>query len=129
MSLGLTPLVEGVVVWEDLLPKRLLPASGPSKFLWSLLKTFEPGLRFSYRRDWDPESHTWIQKGENKTKLLFGLVNWTIETEARMCESLGVVGLELKVNGKSILKAALAGYGLREDNGIPEKNALWTANV
>lgn len=129
MSLGLTPLVEGALAWEDILPKRLLPTSGPADFLWSLLKTYEPGLRFTYQRDWDPESHTWIQKGKNKTKLLFGLVNWTIETEARMCESLGVVGLELKLNGKSILKAALAGYGLREDNGIPEKNALWPANV
>ena len=74
-------------------------------------------------------THTWIQTGQNRTKLLFGLINWTLETEARICESLGVVSLELKLNGKTIFKAALAGYGLREDNGIPEKSGLWTANV
>ncbi len=129
MSLGFTPLVEGSVYWEDLLPTRLLPVSGMKTFIWSLFKPFEPGLRFHYQRHWDPETHTWFQKGENRTKLLFGLVSWKIETEARICESLGVVSLELKVNGKSVLKAALAGYGLREDNGIPEKNALWIANV
>lgn len=129
MAFGLTPLVEGAIFWEDLLPTRLLPVGGIQAFLWSLCKPFEPGLKFNYRRHWDPGTHTWIQKGENKTRMLFGLIQWTIETEARICESLGVVCLDLKVNGKTIMKATLAGYGLREDNGIPEKSALWTANV
>ena len=129
MSLGLTPLLEGAVSWQDLLPTRLLPVNGLSTIVWSIFKPFEPGLRFHYQRHWDPGTHTWIQKGRNRTKLLFGLVYWTIESEARICESLGVVSLQLRVNGKPILKAALAGYGLREDNGIPEKNALWIANV
>ena len=129
MSFGLTPLVEGSIAWEDLLPTKILPVSGAQALLWTIFKPFEPGLKFNYQRNWDPASQTWIQKGKNNTRLFYGLVSWTIETEARICESLGVVSLELKLNGKSVIKAALAGYGLREDNGIPEKNALWIANV
>lgn len=129
MSFGLTPLVEGAVSWEDKLPTRILPVSGPQSFIRCFFKPFETGLHFYYQRNWDPVTQMWIQKGQNKTKLLMGLVNWTIETEARICESLGIVNLELKLNGRCVLKAALAGYGLREDNGIPEKSALWTAKV
>jgi hypothetical protein len=121
--------VEGAVSWEDELPTRILPVSGPQSFIWCFFKPFETGLHFYYQRNWDPVTQMWIQKGQNKTKLLMGLVNWTIETEARICESLGIVNLELKLNGRCVLKAALAGYGLREDNGIPEKSALWIAKV
>ena len=65
----------------------------------------------------------WVQRGDHRLPLpsMFGCKNLFWQTEAQISEQSGVISLSLVgASGKRLLTARLDGYGIKEDNGIPE---------
>lgn len=118
LGLGLTPLAEGNLNWQDKVPVRLLPASGVMKLLWSLLHPFSPCIDSFYSRTWDARRRLWIQKGKHTMPICAGLTrHW--HTEVQLSELSGVLAIDLADQKGQLLTARLDGWGVREDNGIP----------
>lgn len=127
LALGLTPLTEGGTRWQDLTPIRLLPLPLAFKVARYLFNPFEQLAQSDYERHWDPDLKRWIQQGKHTLSLLFGLLEWTCRSEAHLSESLGILYLEVCINGK-VTTAILAGQSIREDNGIPERSSICLPN-
>jgi len=123
LAVGLTPLIEGYAKWEDLVPQRLLPISPLYRFLSSIFHPFTPCAKSDYGRSWQPFTKTWIQSAQHTIGLIGGIA-WSCSTTAHLCESLGLVSLEMKENGRTVLGITLVGHGQREDNGIPASCAV-----
>lgn len=148
LAVGLTPLAEGNLKWRDKVPVRLLPIPAAIKLLWAVLHPFSPCLDSEYCRTWDSKEMIWIQTANHELQL-FSFVdfkqfqailwrkiggkrrgktptsrNWlsySYRTEARISELSGLLSIESFNNkGQRLLKATLDGFGIREDNGIPE---------
>jgi urea transporter len=118
LSLGLTPLAEGNLNWQDKVPVRLLPASPVIKLLWSLLHPFSPCIDSFYSRTWDARRRLWIQKGRHSMPICAGLTrSWL--TEVQLSELSGVLAIDLADQKGQLLTARLDGWGVKEDNGIP----------
>jgi hypothetical protein len=121
LALGLTPLAEGNLSWQDKTSVRLLPAAAPLKLLWSLLHPFTPCIDSYYSRRWDARERLWIQSGLHTLPLPGSHNSRQWQTEARLSELSGVLSIALADSkGNKLLTARLDGYGVREDNGIPE---------
>lgn len=120
LALGLTPLTEGNLNWIDQVPVRLLPASRPVKMLWSLLHPFSPCVESHYTRHWDGGEMLWKQQGVHRLRFNAGWEEcW--HTEAQLSELSGIIALSIKDGrNRELLTARLDGWGVKEDNGIPE---------
>jgi urea transporter len=143
LACGLTPLVEGAIYWHDAIPKRIFP-------LPSYLKAIDwlcaPCSQSTYTRIWDAKERLWLQKGEHRLSIA-AIFHYTLSSKALLCEQDGLLAFEIsqpklgwlfnkitktptekvvlatggeKGKKKLLLGASLAGYGIREDNGIPE---------
>ncbi|MCW5823950.1 MAG: urea transporter [Cyanobacteria bacterium TGS_CYA1] len=120
LAIGLSPLIEGQSVWHDLVPRHLLPANYITQLYNQLLNPFNNCTKSRLTRSWEPLKNTWNQTATQKLKScaqITGTVTYT--TTAKLCETLGLVSIEMKENDKSILKATLVGQSRRADNGIP----------
>lgn len=134
LAVGLTPLAEGNLKWRDKVPVRLLPIPATIKLLWTVLHPFSPCLDSEYCRTWDSKEMIWIQTANHELQLFsfvdfkgFKTANrrswlsYSYRTEARISELSGLLSVESFNNkGQRLLKATLDGFGIREDNGIPE---------
>jgi len=118
LSIGLSPLIEGQANWCDLVPRHLLPAGYFTQTFNQLLNPFNSCSRSKLERIWEPLKNMWSQTATQKIKSWSG-GTITYTSTAKLCESLGLVGLLLKENDKTILTATLVGQGRRADNGIP----------
>lgn len=127
LGVGLTPLTEGTTYWQDLTPVRLLPLPWTFKVVRSLFSPFSLLAESNYERAWNPRLRRWVQEGTHELSMFFGLIKWSCKTEVHLCETLGVLYLEVSESGVSDPKvtrtATLAGQGIREDNGIPERSS------
>ncbi len=135
LAVGLTPLAEGSLTWQDKIPQRLLPRENWLKcFSWLAGACSES----RYTRVWDSRERLWLQTGEHKLTILGCLARRSF-TEARLSEQGGLISLVLwrergrLASGRAavtadkqelVLAAALSGYGVREDNGIPAVMAV-----
>lgn len=130
LSIGLTPMVEGTLTWHDKVPNRILPLSPLWRFLLCLFQPFDSCTLSTYNRRWDPKVQCFIQTGNHSVAILFGVLKWSCETEAHLCEVDGLVRFKLTIltnslgsnslQGTKNLSANLAVCSLQEDNGIPE---------
>lgn len=119
LAVGLTPLAEGNLQWQDKVPVRLLPFPWAVKLLWAMLHPFSPCLSSEYIRTWNSKEMIWIQTATHNLQVFN--FNYTYCTEARISELSGLLSIESFDNkGQRLLKATLDGVGIREDNGIPE---------
>lgn len=123
LAVGLSPLIEGSASWSDLVPRQTLPANIFVQFYNNLLNPFNSCVENRLERNWEPLRNTWNQSATQTLKLPLGKKLQYL-TRARLCESLGLVELEMKENGKTILTASLVGQTRRADNGIPELKTL-----
>ncbi|HND66002.1 MAG TPA: hypothetical protein PL112_04375, partial [Candidatus Obscuribacter sp.] len=135
LAVGLTPLAEGALTWQDKIPQRLLPREWWLRHLsWLAAACSES----HYKRVWDSRERLWMQTGEHRLTIL-GFLARRVYTEARLSEQGGLISLVLwRERGgltfcrqapaadkqELVLAAALSGYGVREDNGIPAVMAL-----
>ena len=122
LAVGLTPFIEGDFSWSDKVPVAALPMSPPVRLLTSLLHPFEPCAHSHYQRVWQAHSRRWSQTARHSIK--YGPFTWTCETEASLCESGGLMNVRIQVPGQSPQQITLAGYGLRQDNGIPGESTM-----
>ncbi len=124
LAVGLSPLIEGSATWHDLVPRHNLPASWIVQFYNNVVSPFSSCVSSKMERTWEPLRNTWSQTAKQSLALP-AKKKIQYETRARLCESLGLVELEMKENEKTILTATLVGQGRRADNGIPEmKSAI-----
>lgn len=118
LSVGLSPLIEGQATWHDLVPRHLLPANYFVQTYNQLLSPFNGCAKSKLERVWEPLKNNWSQTATQKLKSYTGgIITYT--STAKLCESLGLVALEMKEDDKTILTATLVGQGRRADNGIP----------
>ncbi len=117
LTLGSTPLVEGNLKWNDMVPGRLLPRTWSDRFCHAILYPFRPCAQSTYKRTWDSLQRIWTQSAQHK------LGRWVCQTKSHLCEARGLLNFELVQGGKNIVKADLLSVGVKEDNGIPEWNA------
>lgn len=127
LSVGLTPFVEAVTNWQDLTPIKLLPLPLHLKLIAQLFLPWHRLALSSYERNWDVQLKRWVQKAEHKLQL--GLIKWSCKTEVHLCESLGVLYLEVSTHGETLQSAMLAAQSIREDNGIPERSSICLPNT
>jgi hypothetical protein len=123
LAVGLTPLVEGEVSWSDAVPRRLLPMSPLSRLLLSFTRPLSACTASKYHRTWDSGLQLWVQTGEHN----LGGHKWT--TRAKLSEVNGLVGLTVQRGEQTLISARLIGYGMREDNGIPQQETELLAVV
>lgn len=119
LAFNTTPLVEGVLAWQDVVPRRLLPASWITRLSHAILYPVSPCAKSSYKRRWDSGLKMWTQSAEHKIGC------FKLQSSAHLCEAQGIVDFQLQKGDKILLKANLLGLGSKEDNGIPE----WTASL
>ncbi len=120
LAIGLSPLIEGQAIWYDLVPRHLLPANYFVQLYNQFLNPFNNCTKSKIERSWEPLKNMWSQTATQKLKSCTsskGTITYT--STAKLCETLGLVSLEMKENDKSILKATLVGQARRADNGIP----------
>ncbi len=118
LSVGLSPLIEGQATWYDLVPRHLLPANYFIQTYNQFLNPFNSCTKSKLERFWEPLKNNWTQTATQKIKTYTG-GTITYTSTAKLCESLGLVALEMNENDKTILTATLVGQGRRADNGIP----------
>jgi hypothetical protein len=133
LAVGLTPLAEGNLKWRDKVPVRLLPIPAGHQTALGCAASLQPCLDSEYCRTWDSKEMIWIQTANHELQL-FSFVDFSFKTanrrswlsysyrtEARISELSGLLSIESFNNkGQRLLKATLDGFGIREDNGIPE---------
>lgn len=131
LAIGLTPLVEGDLTWNDRVPYRLLPLPPLWRVACCILDPFNSCARTTYSRWWDARTQNFIQTATHSVSLIFGLLKWSCSTEAHLCEVDGLVRFKLQIKGRkeNILTANLAVCSLQEDNGIPEVVATRSSNA
>ncbi|HEY9785618.1 MAG TPA: urea transporter, partial [Candidatus Obscuribacterales bacterium] len=128
LSIGLTPLTEGSITWTDQVPRRLLPMPVATRVLSTIIKPFSTCEQSVYERKWDPILQIWTQIGKHTVSGL-GPFNWTCLTEAHLCEATGLVKFKLIANGETTIEAALAAYGVPDDNEGPDITAAEPASA
>jgi urea transporter len=116
LNLGLTPLVNGHLHWQDQPAVRLLPLPPLQKGLYQLLP-FGHRLHCDYQRQWQVESEGWLQK-----TLLHYRCYWhkkqTFQAQAVILPNLGCVNMQLQLHD-DVFEAHLQGYGRADDIGVP----------
>ena len=117
LAFGSTPLVEGVLSWQDVVPRRILPCSWFERLSRAILYPVSPCAKSSFKRRWDSGLKMWTQTAEHKIGC------FKLQSSAHLCEAQGIVDFQLQKGDKILLKANLLGLGSKEDNGIPEWNA------
>lgn len=113
LSFGSTPLVEGSISWQDVLPGRLFALGCFKRLIHVILYPFGACVRSKYRRCFDSLLRVWTQTAEHR------LGHFECSTFAQVCEDKGLRAFILRVGDKTVLKADLLELGIREDNGIP----------
>ncbi len=127
LAVGLTPFVEAVTNWQDLTPIKFLPLPLHLRVLCAVFMPWHKLAVSFYERTWDSQLKRWVQKAEHKLQL--GLIKWSCKTEVHLCESLGVLYLEVSRHGETLQSAMLAAQSIREDNGIPERSSACFPNT
>lgn len=116
LALGLSPLADATIEWQDRPSDRLIPLSFLQRFLRSLLRPLGGGLNSNYQRS--KRGNSWHQIGAHQLSLFPGLV-MKAETEVTIdsnkgCSLLILTSRELK------LEAVLEEILTLEDQGIPQ---------
>lgn len=123
LAMGLTPIADGTLRWNDCASLRLLPLSTWQRVIKRITLFWKPCAATQYRRQWTPLSGGWQQSAEHTVG------TEVFHSEATISDTNGVVAVKLSKKGRSILNARLIGFGLKEDEGIPEVNAVFPIAV
>jgi hypothetical protein len=112
LALGLTPLAEAPLAWQDRPADRLLPLSRQWRVLRALLRPLGGGLDSRYQRS--KEDGSWRQQGRHRLSLMPGL-SCDAQSEAEVSAHYGVTRLSLR-SDQGLLQADL-GYALSSYHG------------
>lgn len=115
LALGLTPLAEGTLRWSDATPYKLLPVSRIELIWLAATRLWKPCLRSDYRRKTNAMAGGWTQTAR------FNIRGDVYDSLATISDTHGVAETSLSKNGELRITAKLVGFGLKEDNGIPER--------
>ena len=121
LNLSMTPLVNGVLHWQDLPAVSLLPLYGLQKGLYQLLP-FGHQLTAIYQRQWQESLGGWQQQ----TVLHYGCYwqkNQTFQAQAVILPEQGCVKMQLHLN-ELHFEAELEGCGRTDDIGVPGQHIL-----
>ena len=119
LNLGLTPLVNGRLQWQDSPAASLLPLPKLQKWLYRILP-FGHRLHCDYQRQWQTEVEGWLQKSELNYRCYWHKKQ-TFQTQAVIFPELGCVRMTLQLDS-DIFEARLQGYGRADDVGVPSIN-------
>ncbi len=114
LAVSSTPLVEGAISWQDMVPRRLLNRSFLTRLQQNLLHPISPCATTTFNRRWDSTLKLWLQTAEHRV----GASKFT--STAQICEAQGLMEFSLSSDEKMLMRAKLITLGLREDLGIPE---------
>ena len=116
LSLGLSPLADATIEWQDKPSDRLIPVSYFYKVLRSVIRPLGGGLDSRYHRV--KRDNTWHQTGVHQLSLLPGIVV-KAESNVEIVPHRGCVHLLLKTNGIKV-EVVLEEILTLEDQGIPQ---------
>ncbi|MGD8569596.1 MAG: urea transporter [Gammaproteobacteria bacterium] len=116
LGMGLTPLSNNAVQWQDKPPARFLPLR---RWQWMLMKMrpLEAALNSRYQRHWYSQNGIWQQHGRHELKLFPGL-SVHVTTLATLSPQTGCTALSIQAAGQH-WEAELHATGLIADNGVP----------
>ncbi len=115
LNVGLTPLVSGLLHWEDQPTASLLALPKLQKWLYHLLP-FGHRLQCNYQRQWDIESETWIQESVQEYRCYWHKKQ-NFHTKSTISPELGCVKMKLTLHGETF-EALLQGHGRANDVGV-----------
>jgi len=121
LALGLTPLNEGRLNWQDQAPLRLLPKTWQQRVFSALFLPLGGGLSSEYARQWQGDD--WLQTAEHHLSLPFG-AHITAQSTAHIVPHLGCQNLLLDSESVHV-QADLLEISQQADAGIP----AWNINV
>ena len=116
LALGLSPLADATIEWQDRPSDRLLPLNYYHSFLRSFIRPLGGGLNSRYQRV--KKGNIWHQNGVHQLSLLPGL-SVKSETEVHIVPDRGCTQLSLKTNELRV-EAVLEEILTLEDQGIPQ---------
>jgi len=115
LALGLMPLTEGELSWNDQPSMQLLPMSWKQNWLGKLLRPLGGGIDSHYERQWDGKY--WQQTAHHSLSLGLGQqikAHSSVSIEPRMgCKRISINSVA------GPLEATLLGVGQKADAGIP----------
>jgi len=115
LALGLTPLTEGDLSWNDQPSMQLMPSTWQQLLAGRIFLPMGAGVNSHYSRQWDGEH--WLQTGKHQRALLLAqslLATTTVSIEPH----LGCKTISLR-NETVSLEATLLEVGQKADAGIP----------
>jgi len=121
LALGLTPLNEGSLHWQDQAPSRLLPKTWQENLVSTLCLPLGGGLDSQYTRQW--QTDRWLQSAEHELALPF-VSAITAKSTAHIVPHLGCQQFTLESHRVSI-RADLLKISQQADAGIP----TWDVNI
>jgi len=115
LALGLTPLNEGEMMWQDKPSMQYLPMTWQQYVLSQLLYPMGKGVQSHYHRKW--HGHQWLQSSEHHLSLPW-MQQVMLQAVARIEPHIGCKEISLH-NSSFTLKARLLEIGQKADAGIP----------
>jgi urea transporter len=122
LAFGLTPFVARAGHWSDAPDAAMLPLPAWLRLAAILIHPFGANLDSCYERSWDASRDLWRQSATHRLATALGEIK--ANSIGWLSEAIGPVAFSLSVDGRTIVDAALAGYGNRGDHGVP----AWTAS-
>jgi len=114
LAMGLTPLQEGDLHWDDQPSLALLPLSWLQRIKAAMFSALTLGIQSQYQRQW--RGNVWVQQGEHQFK--HALFQVTYQSQAEIKPKLGCTALHLHGEGLD-LQADLLEIAQQGDAGIP----------
>ena len=115
LAVGLTPLNEGDMTWQDRPSMQYLPTTWKQYILSRLFYPMGTGIQSDYERKW--HGNQWLQSGKH-TLTLPWKQGITLQTQVRIEPHMGCKEILLE-NAYFTLKARLLEVGQKSDAGIP----------
>lgn len=115
LAMSLTPLSTEAARWIDATPLRLMPLSPLQRAAMSITRLWRPCTTSTYRRHWEPLMASWTQIA------IHGAGKAICQAEATISDTHGIASFRLSDRRGSLISARLIGFGLKQDNGIPER--------
>jgi hypothetical protein len=115
LAVGLIPLNEGDMAWQDKPSMQYLPTTWKQYILSHLFYPMGAGIQSDYNRTW--HGHQWLQSGQHILSLPWGQ-SVSLQTQVHIEPHIGCKKILLQ-NADFKLKARLMEVGQKSDAGIP----------
>ncbi|MDX8378334.1 MAG: urea transporter [Mariprofundales bacterium] len=118
LGMGLTPMNEGLLAWEDEPSMNLLPMQKLERILAASYYPLGAGLKSHYSRQWC--DNYWLQRGEHHLPMPLGIgKNWSASSAITIVPNIGCSIIYIETPTGFKLTATLQQYGQQADAGIP----------